>query len=358
MANHPETSREHNNNRTGYFLNIIFLCSMILISLIVCLILFLRVQRLEARMEESGSDGDEVLYTQTDMDRAVLQARATERRNVMLQIQSSLESGNSMLSMLREIFPETVVVVHDGRYFFYPLQGNLAANPYPRGSFAEDESGRMVYAGDDSRIRALCGVAVSQESGTIDWESAVEDQVSFAMLRALSAERDESGAVSYEEDERARDYAAQAMQAGIRIGFYADLDAMTAEEADREAEMALSLIPSGLTEPCVVAACLEVPDADDPLAGMSAGSWTTCAKVFCGKIREAGHTPVLCGSAASLNIMLDLSEFEDVDKWLTGTTDPSVYPYAFKWWEYSVSGNVSGIDGEARMLLEMQRAEE
>ena len=406
----PDTGRSKWRN-TGYFINILFLCTLILIALLICSILFLRVRRLQRALRsitEAGEEGSlyenaEPIYTQMELDRAVMQARAYEKRSVLLQIQSSLESGNSTVTMLRELFPETVVVMNDGRYYFYPLQGKLLLNSFSKGQLREGAGGKIVYTGTDQGVEISYGAAISGSCGEIDWEMTAEDQLSFVMVYAgklsyvkKDAEAEGSGegdeadteigdstddteaedsaggesadaadsnrndtadgekVIAFETDPMARGYLDGAAQSNLRTGLYVDLNAVSVEEALEEARAVLSLVPAQSPDDFVVAARIDVPGSDSRQAGMSRSELSECAAAFCGAVREAGYTPVLCGSPAAFVIMLELSEFEDCDKWLTGTTDPSLYPYHFTYWEYSVGGQLSGFEKEPRMLIKVE----
>ena len=365
-SSHDKERSNPNKRISAYYLNIIFLCIMALVSLSLCVLLFIRIQRLEKVISrQQGADmssfnANDRLYTQTEYDRAVMQARAAERRAILLQVQASLESGNTTVTMLRELFPETVVVMHEGRYYFYPLQGSLGLNQIRRGSFGIGESGAMTYLGDRRDVSLTHGIAVSELTGEIEWEKVEEDQIGFAMLHAggLVREEDESEEGSEEayfvQDERVEQYLTGIAQSEIRPGLYVDLNAASPEEAVTEAERAVSLFEEAGLQEGVIAASIVVPDSGDPLSVMSRTEWSDCAEAFCSAVREAGYTPVLCGNLASFHMLLELSRFEDCSKWITGMTDPAYYPYAYRYWEYSEAGTVSGIENSVRLLIQVQ----
>ncbi len=102
-----KNDKEHRSHpHTLYLVNIIFLCCLTIASLLFALITFFGVSG-------RGMAGMRKFYTARQIDSIREEAEEKERRSILLQIQSSLESGRSTTQMLREIFYEskTIVVV-------------------------------------------------------------------------------------------------------------------------------------------------------------------------------------------------------------------------------------------------------
>ena len=123
MGNSESEKPNSNHKRTFYFLNILFLCAITAASLAMAVICFVRLERLRNEKTVEGT-----IYTDSQIEKIRYTSGTTVKNNLLLQIQSSLESGNSTISMLRDLFPDDLVVMWEGRYYFYPVNKNLEQN--------------------------------------------------------------------------------------------------------------------------------------------------------------------------------------------------------------------------------------
>lgn len=109
-----------NKIRTGYLVNILFLCAIILGILALCVILIFKLRSanknltaLNERIDAVEGEKDK-LYTEEELSSEVEAARKSsaskERTGMLQQIQTSLESGESTTTMLRRLFPDDLVV--------------------------------------------------------------------------------------------------------------------------------------------------------------------------------------------------------------------------------------------------------
>ena len=116
--------------RMNYLMNII-LCLVALVSLTVCIFLLLKNYQFNfettealAQVEQIKEDTKDYIYTQSDVnsfvEEAVLNAQTTEARKLLDDIKSRMESGDSTAAVLRELYPEDVVVYADSKYNFFP----------------------------------------------------------------------------------------------------------------------------------------------------------------------------------------------------------------------------------------------
>lgn len=78
---------------------------------------------------------------------------------------------------------------------------------------------------------------------------------------------------------------------------------------------------------------------------------TALAKLFTEKVREAGYEPALYYNYETALLLLDINELEDSEKWYASYTEDFYYPYYYKYWQYSESGKVSGIEGNVDLDL-------
>ena len=220
MENREPEKSNPNHRKVFYFLNILFMCMITAASLAMTVILFVRLERLRSEKQVEGS-----IYTDSQIEKIRYGAAQAERNRLLLEIQSSFESGNSTISMLRNLFPGDLVVMWEGRYYFYPVDRNL-----------QTEKGGMEYIGEDAGVSVNRGVDVSALNGEINWAKVAEEQIAFAMIRA--AVRNADGELV--QDERFQENMSGAKSVGLRIGCYVDLDADSEKAAEEIADFVLS----------------------------------------------------------------------------------------------------------------------
>ena len=339
-----ETDKSNSNHRkVFYFLNILFMCMITAASLAMAVILFIRVERLRNEEKVEGT-----VYTDGQIEKIKYEASQQERNRILLDIQSSFESGNSTISMLRDLFPGDLVVMWEGRYYFYPVDRNLQVNPFSEMDFALGEKGAMEYIGEDTGVTVNRGIDVSSLNGEIDWPKVAEEQIAFAMIRAAS--RNTEGALK--QDERFQENMSSAKSVGIRTGCYVDLDADSEKEAEEIAEFVLSNLSMTQKEMgAPVAVRVQIPDHSSSLSGQTREEWTQGVRAFCAKIKKAGYEPVIYANTAAFNMLLNMAELEEYDKWIADYGDYLYFPYKFRCWQYSLKGTVNGIEGDVALDL-------
>ena len=326
-----------NRMRKLYFLNIIGLCVLCLLLLAGGIFTFARLQETRSELSDlqeallvAPTDAAKVYYTQDDVEYLESQAgeagAESREREIKTQIQSSLESGESTLTMLRRMFEGDLVISSGGRYYFYPVRPSLSENSWQEGDFALDGAGRLRYDGTDTSARIRSGVVCS-ENGEIDWEKVSRNGISFAMLRALDEEEP-----------------AAAAEAGLEVGIYYELSAETVTEAARQAQDAAKLVPKH----SVVAVCAGLPAEDGRVSG-SRKKQTDLVIAACRRLSGAGYQPVICSDLAGFTLYLEQDRLEDWPKWIIEYGDDPYFPYQFDLWTYSGTGRVDGIEGPVQL---------
>lgn len=343
MGNRESEKSNPNSKRIFYFLNIIFMCMITVASLIMAMVLFVRLERLRSEKEVEGD-----VYTEAQIDKIRYAARENERNKILLDIQSSFESGNSTISMLRDLFPDDLVVMWEGRYYFYPVNRNLEMNTFNETDFTLGENGGMDYIGEDPSVTVNRGVDVSSLNGEIEWQKVAEDRIAFAMVRA--AVRDSDGKLTV--DERFQENISGAKTAGLRTGCYVDLDAEGEEAAEEIAQFVLDNLTMSQQEMgAPVAVRVQIPDHSSSLSGQTREEWTQSVRAFCSKIHKAGYDPVIYANTAAFNMLLRMDELEEFGKWIADYGDYLYFPYQFSCWQYSLKGTVDGIQGDVALDL-------
>ena len=350
MGNGESEKPNSNHKRTFYFLNILFLCAITAASLAMAVICFVRLERLRNEKTVEGT-----IYTDSQIEKIRYTSGTTVKNNLLLQIQSSLESGNSTISMLRDLFPDDLVVMWEGRYYFYPVNKNLEQNVFSDTDFDLGENGFMEYLGDNEAVSVSRGIDVSSLNGEIDWGMVAEDGISFAMLRA--AARDSEGDLVL--DEMFEDNLTGAKSAGLRVGCYVNLDVDSEAAAEEMADFILenlSMSPQEMGAP--IAVRVQIPDHTSSLSQQTREEWTQSVMAFCAKIHKAGYDPVIFANTAAFNMLLNMAELEKYGKWLSDYGDYLYFPYKFSYWQYSIKGTVPGIDGDVALDLHVTVEEE
>lgn len=289
---------------------------------------------------------DEIIYTQAEVDTLVTAAVTNAIDNAdseLLQIlRGRLENGDGTMAILRDLYPEHVVMLDSGQYYFLPLQEDLAFNTYIEENFIEEEGGLVSYQADGETLTKK-GIDVSKYQGAIDWEAVKNDGVDYAIIRVGIRGYSEGGIL---EDEFFRRNMEGAIANDIPVGVYFFTQALNEEEALEEAEFVIEMLQDySLTYPVY----LDVEDVKKETCrtnNLTVEERTNNAKVFLEAIEAAGYQPALYGNMKTFLLMLDLSALEQYDKWFAGYTLPIYYPYEYKMLQYSEKGRVAGVSGQ------------
>lgn len=338
-------------------LSVIITFTTIITSIAVCLYFKKQSNEMEAfaeetlRGEEEGGEetveavSGEVVYTQAEVDSMVTTAVTNAVDNAdseFLQIlRGRLENGDGTMAILRDLYPEHVVMLDSGQYYFLPLQEDLAMNTYVEENFIAEENGLMSYQ-KDGEVLTKRGIDVSKYQGEIDWEAVKNDGIDYAVIRVGIRGYSEGGIM---EDEYFRRNMEGAIANGIPVGVYFFTQAVNEEEALEEADYVIEMLQGyQLTYP-VYLDIEDVKKEDCRTNSLTVEERTNNAKVFLERIREAGYEPALYGNMKSFLLMVDLASLEQYDKWFAGYTLPIYYPYEYKMLQYSEKGRVAGIPG-------------
>lgn len=339
-----------------YLANLVMLSTITLLALIGAALCLVRVQNAvketnELKEQLEALQGDaKTLYTEEEVQSRENQAKekgaSAERDKLLMQIQSSMESGGSTASMLRELFSDDIVVVNGGKYYFYPILNTVKRNSFQSADFSLSDDGRLQYSGSD-KVKMQSGIDVSEDNGDINWQSVSEDDVAFAMICAGGRKTDAQGKSSSWEDGRMGDNIQGASEAGLHVGIYYVLGASSAEEAKESAEQLIQSLESyedKITYP--VAVWVNQSSEDENAVHQSRADCTDYVLTFCEELDAAGYEPLICGNLASFVMGMNIEDLEKYDKWIANTGAGLYFPYQFSMWQYSTTGTVHGISTE------------
>ena len=356
-----KNDKEHRSHpHTLYLVNIIFLCCLTIASLLFALITFFGVSG-------RGMAGMRKFYTARQIDSIREEAEEKERRSILLQIQSSLESGRSTTQMLREIFYEskTIVVVKGGRYYFYPMIDDVERNPLPYGAL--ERSGRRVASAGYDELDISCGVVLSDANGKIDWERFADSGIEEIMLAAGNVvgnglardeqldrnwkeafEKEIKTGLCFEISEPVRDEMVAGVSQAVRDTIRECREAVTTEGSLQDQKEFFEDLPILLRLRA---------ERDVHVEKEKREEWTRTIRSLCDAVKKEGGVPVIGGDLFTFAAQFDLKGLKNYPRWLIEHDEIASFPYSFLFWEYSLEGHMEGVPGDAVLYARIENTE-
>lgn len=189
------------------------------------------------------------------------------------------------------------------------------------------------------------GVDVSEHNQEIDWEQ-LKNEADFAIIRV--------GYRSYGkgeifEDKTAKHNIRSARKAGVPVGVYFYSQAVTAEEAEEEADFVIKTIKHLKVELPVFIDYEYAYGSDGQIAGrlaeadLSAKDATDILNAFCTRVTSAGYQAGVYASTYFYNEKLLPSQLhKDTVKWVADYNKSITYTGDYDIWQYSKTGSLSG----------------
>lgn len=356
----PEKKRRKKRKVDWYIILTPIFAAVALLAMLVC---FFTIGYYYIRDEKAEKEAAEALamapvtYTQEDVEimvdsavtLAVDEAVRAASDDFLTQMRARMESGDSTVSMLRDFYPDNIVLYEKGKYIFKDILDTVKHNELSAENIrADEETGEITYVNGEEVVSRK-GIDVSKFQGEIDWKSVKEDGVEYAFLR-LGIRGYTTGEIVI--DETFEDNVKGALGQDIGVGVYFFTQAVTEEEVLEEADFVIeTLQPYAINYPVVI----DVEDVDSQNArtnDLTAEERTKLVIAFCERIKEAGYTPMIYGNLKTFMLMLDITQLEAYEKWYAFySTDKFYYPYDFSVWQYSDSGKVKGIEEEVDMNI-------
>lgn len=338
-------------------INIIF-SLVALLALTVSIAFLLSNYSLKSKLEQSEGLNAELsekaniyIYSEDDMNKAVEKAyseAADDKKDELLShIKELMSEGKSAYYLLRDIFPNDVVVGDKNGYVFFPIDDELIRNDIKLENLIQnEETNEIVYVNDNNDTISKKGIDVSSHNGRIDWAKVKADGVEFAFIR-VGYRGSTEGALSL--DTTFKYNIENAISNGIDVGVYFYTQAINEEEAVKEAEYVLDAIePYDISYPVVYdIEEYEGGRADD----LSQDQYTANTKAFLRTVENAGYEPMVYANLKGLFIMQDIYELKEYKKWFAYYIYPLYYPYELSIWQYSSTGRVDGIKGDVDLNI-------
>ena len=193
------------------------------------------------------------------------------------------------------------------------------------------------------------GIDVSRYNGDIEWDK-VADAVDFAIIR-VGYRGYGSGEIG--EDDNYAVNLENANKAKIPVGVYFYSQAITVEEAEEEALLAITLIkPYKIKLPVFID--FEFPlDSDKKRTGrlaeadLSGREAAEIINAFCRKVKTAGYYAGVYASSSILNFEIKTSDLDDdIYIWVADYNERVTYLGQYDLWQYTKSGSCDGVNSK------------
>ena len=284
---------------------------------------------------------DGTTYSSEEVEELVDEAKAEGRQSILDSIKESLENGNTIISVLKSLYPEYIVVAANSKYNFVPINDALSQNNYDIANLVEDEKGHYSYV-VDGEIQSAFGIDVSSHQGDIDWQAVADDGVEFAFIRAVYRGY---GTGKLVVDEKCIQNIEGAQAAGIDVGVYVFSQAVNQAEILEEASAVLTLLNGYTLQLPVVFDVEKVTDSSARTNALTVEERTILTQNFLHAMENAGYDTMIYHNTEMGAMLLDFTELTEYKKWFAGYNKEFYWPYEFDYWQYSETGTVDGING-------------
>lgn len=304
-----------------------------------------------SNMQAEPVDAAGVMYTQRDLDayvaKAIEGAKEKGAQEVLDTLEVGVNSGETLVEVLRTLYDDKLVVASSGKYHFIPINDSLQKNGLVSEGLQLKEDGTVEYV-ENGQVISYKGIDVSKHQGEIDWSQVAADGVKFAFIRVGNRGYG-SGAIV--EDAQFETNIKGAISNGIQVGVYFFSQAINEDEAREEAAFVLEKIAPYKVQCPVVLDVEKVADSEARMNKISTEQRTANTLVFLETVKAAGYDVMLYHNMEMGLLMLDLEQFEEYNKWFAYYNKEIYYPYAFDVWQYSDKGRVSGISGDVDLNI-------
>ena len=242
----------------------------------------------------------------------------------------------------------TLVTNRDGKDEWVLISPYLAKNTYDYTKM-EEKAGLKRYLENGKKI-SYVGVDISKQNGSVNFMSLKTAGVDYVMIR-LGGRGYSSGQITL--DENFKENIEGAIAEGLDVGIYFYSQAISQDEAIEEANFVIqNLEPYKGNVKYPVAFDMEYVANDEArIDGLSREDRTTIAASFLEGVKAAGYIPMFYGDKEWLIKEIDLAKLQNFDVWLTQEEDIPDYPYEYAMWQYTSTGVVNGVKGDANLNI-------
>lgn len=231
------------------------------------------------------------------------------------------------------------------------ILGQIPINSYNTENFYIDD-GFMAYHDDEGNKLSHLGVDLSYHQENVNWDELAASGIEFVMLRCGYRGYSEGGLVK---DEKFDEYARACNERDIPLGVYFFTQAVSVEEAEREAEFTLELIKDyKISYPVAIdTEYVSDKEARTNLEEIDEDLRSKMCIAFCEKIKEAGYYPMIYASENWIRRELDFEALQDYDFWAPQYLEENDFMYDFTIWQYTERGFIKGVDEQVDLDISM-----
>ncbi len=242
----------------------------------------------------------------------------------------------------------TLVTTRDGKEEWVLISPYLTKNTYDYTKL-EERAGLKRYMENGKKI-SFVGVDISKDTGSVNFTGLKSAGVDYVMIR-VGTRGYSTGQLAL--DENFKENIEGAIEAQLGVGVYFYSQAISQDEAVQEANLVLqNLEPYRANIKYPVAFDMEFVANDEArIDGLSREDRTAIATSFLEAVRAGGYVPMLYGNKEWLIREIDLAKLQDYDVWLAQDEDIPDYPYQYAMWQYTSTGVVNGIKGDADLNI-------
>ena len=289
----------------------------------------------------NNNNGNTETYTSQEVAELVDEAQIEGRASILNQIKESLESGNTVISVLKSLYPEYIVVAANSKYNFVAINNDLPMNSFNIDNLQENEKGQYSYI-VDGQTTSRFGIDVSSHQGDIDWAAVAADGVEFAFIRAVYRGY---GTGKLMIDEKCLENIQGAQAAGIDVGVYVFSQAINQAEVLEEASTVIGMLQGYTLQLPIVFDVEKVSDSSARTNNLTVEDRTNLTITFLEAVKNAGYQPMFYHNTEMGAMLLDLTQLTEYPKWFAGYNKEFYGPYEYSLWQYSETGSISGING-------------
>lgn len=186
--------------------------------------------------------------------------------------------------------------------------------------------------------KVLRGIDVSEHNGTIDWEK-VKNEIDFAIIRCGYGED-----VISQDDKTYLRNVMECERLGIPYGVYIYSYAINLDKAKSEVNHVIRLLKNRKPEYGI---WFDMEDADNYKSkyGVTDQMCRDITYTFCSTMKSKGYNVGIYANYDWFTNILDDERLDQYPKWVAQWGDKCDYQKEYVIWQYSNSGNVSGISG-------------
>lgn len=242
----------------------------------------------------------------------------------------------------------TLVTTPDGQEEWVLISPYLAKNSYDSTKI-EEKAGLKRYMENGKKV-SYVGADISKQDGSINFAGLKAAGVDYVMIR-LGSRGYSTGQISL--DENFVENIEGAIAEGLDVGVYFYSQAINQDEAVQEANFVIQhLEPYRGSIKYPVAFDMEFVANDEArIDGLSREDRTTIAVTFLESVKAAGYIPMFYGNKEWLIKEIDLAKLQSYDVWLAQDADIPDYPYQYAMWQYTTTGVVNGVKGDANLSI-------